>query len=386
VFATFKYTFISLMRDHEILLWSLFFPIILACIFAAMFSGLAAGYEFNPVELGIVEDDSYDQAIGFDEMMDELSDPKADTQYFNIHAYKREADALQDTQDGKTVAYVTVDSEGVPILHVSPAENGTQSISIVKSVLDSYVRKTDEYSQVMDTNPLLLLSSRTMDAFSSDNVVTEEISVTANEADSSVRYYFSLLAMTAGMAMAIGMIAVQRVQAPSSGLGARRSLSSIPRWKMLLITVLASWLCSFVCIFLAYLFIRFPLGVYFGGSDALCTLAIAVSSFTATAAGALFGTLRGVPTGIVSAITCTLSLFTGLYGQYAQELCDMITHEVPLLSALNPMWEITQSFFSLLYYDSLEPFVVAISVLVIMAAIFMGIAALRMRRKRYDYI
>ncbi len=111
------------------------------------------------------------------------------------------------------------------------------------------------------------------------------------------------------------------------------------------------------------------------------------SAFSAAlAAGAVFGTIRTMTTGMISGITCLLSLFTGLYGTAAQKLADFVEATVPVLSWANPLWESTHGFFSLLYYDTLGPFAQNCAAMLGMAAIFMIIALARMRRMSYEHL
>jgi ABC-2 type transport system permease protein len=136
----------------------------------------------------------------------------------------------------------------------------------------------------------------------------------------------------------------------------------------------------------AFAYMRIVVKVDFGGRDGLCLVALAVSSLLAMTAGALVGTTPGVKTGIFSAISCVLSIFTGLYGSASQRLADNVAASFPVLSHLNPLWQIAHSFFCLLYYDSLEPFAQSCGALLAMAAALMAVAVLRMRRQRYEHL
>ena len=57
-----------------------------------------------------------------------------------------------------------------------------------------------------------------------------------------------------------------------------------------------------------------------------------------------------------------------------------------MLSHLNPLWQIAHSFFSLLYYDSLEPFAQSCGALLAMTVALVAVATLRMRRQRYEHL
>ena len=89
---------------------------------------------------------------------------------------------------------------------------------------------------------------------------------------------------------------------------------------------------------------------------------------------------------MISGITCLLSLFTGLYGTASQQLADSIEATVPALAHVNPLWQTTNCFYSLLYYDTPDAFLESFVALLMMALVFLALASLRMRRTSYDHL
>ena len=119
-------------------------------------------------------------------------------------------------------------------------------------------------------------------------------------------------------------------------------------------------------------------------------LGIGVATFMASSLGSLIGALPklgvGSKVGISTGMTCLLSLFAGLYGQPAMQLGDMIQRELPLLADINPVRQVSQLFHDILYYDSLQPFVRTAALLAGMSIVFLAIAALMLRRQRYEHL
>lgn len=185
---------------------------------------------------------------------------------------------------------------------------------------------------------------------------TVRLTATKTAPQSDVRYYYALLAMAAGFGTTVSMVSVRRLLPAAGPLGARTALASVPRWRMLAGALLGSWLCEFACMFAAFLFMRFVAEVDFGDNVALVLLAIFLSTLVACAAGALLGTIPAMENGMVSGLTCLLSLFTGLYGPASQSLADLVESSVPFLAYANPLWEMTNCFYALLYYDTLDAF------------------------------
>lgn len=410
--TTFKYQVIGMLRDKVLMVWSLGFIIVLSLIFMAMFSNLQDSYEPSAQPFGIVQDDAYDAAPGFDACIRGISDEDAETRLVEPTFFANADDARAAAKNGDVVGYIDVEDDA-PTLHVTAEGNDSVTIMVLRAVLDAYVETRAQYRAILSgdmtwaieqgvIDPTTLASFAQTgsdvdaDAFTSsvidglasrqDRISIEKAQVTHQEVDASVRYYFSLLAFACGMGMTFSMIAIRNLCANTSALGARQTMAGMPRWKMLVSCLAASWACIMGCLLAAFLFLKFFVGVDFGSRQVLCIVVLGVSSLMSCAAGAVFGTIRTMTTGMISGITCLLSLFTGLYGTAAQKLADFVEATVPVLSWANPLWESTHGFFSLLYYDTLGPFSQNCTAMLGMAAIFMIIALTRMRRMSYEHL
>lgn len=410
--TTFKYQVIGMLRDKVLMVWSLGFIIVLSLIFMAMFSNLQDSYEPSAQPFGIVQDDAYDAAPGFDACIRGISDEDAETRLVEPTFFANADDARAAAKNGDVVGYIDVEDDA-PTLHVTAEGNDSVTIVVLRAVLDAYVETRAQYRAILSgdmtwaieqgvIDPTTLASfaqtgsdvdadafmSSVIDGLASrqDHIAIEKAQVTHQEVDASVRYYFSLLAFACGMGMTFSLIAIRNLCANTSALGARRTMAGMPRWKMLVSCLAASWTCIMGCLLAAFLFLKFFVGVDFGSRQVLCIVVLGVSSLMSCAAGAVFGTMRTMTTGMISGITCLLSLFTGLYGTASQKLADFVEATVPVLSWANPLWESTHGFFSLLYYDTLGPFAQNCAAMLGMAAIFMIIALARMRRMSYEHL
>ena len=410
--TTFKYQVIGMLRDKVLMVWSLGFIIVLSLIFMAMFSNLQDSYEPSAQPFGIVQDDAYDAAPGFDACIRGISDEDAETRLVEPTFFANADDARAAAKNGDVVGYIDVEDD-TPTLHVTAEGNDSVTIMVLRAVLDAYVETQAQYRAILSgdmtwaieqgvIDPTALASftqtgsdvdadafmSSVIDGLASrqDRIAIEKTQVTHQEVDASVRYYFSLLAFACGMGMTFSLIAIRNLCANTSALGARRTMAGMPRWKMLVSCLAASWTCIMGCLLAAFLFLKFFVGVDFGSRQVLCIVVLGVSSLMSCAAGAVFGTMRTMTTGMISGITCLLSLFTGLYGTAAQKLADFVEATVPVLSWANPLWESTHGFFSLLYYGTLGPFAQNCAAMLGMAAIFMIIALARMRRMSYEHL
>ena len=389
MFTSFKSSLISLVRDPALLVWALAFPIIMTCIFMGMFSGLSDAYDAVGSRLGVVEDDNYEAALGLDETIQAISDPSSEDRICDLTYFSTAEEAESAERDGNIDIYLTVDGEGTPELHASQwslSDDGSLPTSVLVEVLDSYLHTREALADVAEKRPDLLAFGEALAAFRADAVKTVQLEATKNAPDPGVRYYYALLAMTAGMGATAAVISVKRLLAPVSALGARLSACAVPRWRMLLGALLASWLCQLGCLVLATLFMWGVGGVNFGDNPLGVAGALVATSAMGCAAGAFLGTFTHMETGVVSAITCLLSLFTGLYGTAAQEFADNFEATMPLLAHANPLWQTANCFYSLLYYDTPDVFLASCATLAGMALAFVALAALRMRRLSYEHL
>ncbi|MDR2492264.1 MAG: ABC transporter permease [Coriobacteriales bacterium] len=445
---TFTYTLLALVRERDALIWALAFPLVLATLFFAMFSGIDSSYRLKTVPIVVVDDAHYRDAAAFVSLMRVLSEP-AETgaptstgaaAHDGAHgpstdagplldvrlvASTEEADALLKSRD--VVGYYVVDASGTPRLVVSAVGlDITEEVTrtILKTVIDNYLRSAATAETVMaktaqgigaapawpagaagpagpaaPAGPAGAAAPAAPAAAAAATIAelsetlahplqfTKELRVTANDASGSVRYYYALLGFAALMTAQVGMLTVVRTQANLSPLGARRALGGTNRSVTLVAGLLASWLLSFVCILIAYCYIRFALGVSFGGRDPACVLGLAAATLMATSFGTLIGAIPrmtlGAKGGILIGITCLASLFAGLYGTPAQRLSDWLSREAPAFQQINPVQQVSTLFYTLYYYDGYEAFFSTVGALLVFSAACLALAAVLMGRQRY---
>ena len=88
-------------------------------------------------------------------------------------------------------------------------------------------------------------------------------------------------------------------------------------------------------------------------------------------------------TGLLTGTTCLLSLFAGLYGEPVMNMADQLARDYPLLASLNPAKVVTDTFYSLYYYDGLEVFAGNVALIGLFSAALFAVGALFVRRQRY---
>ncbi|MDO4258244.1 MAG: ABC transporter permease [Actinomycetaceae bacterium] len=376
-----RYQTLRFLRAPVLMLWTLGFPMILSLIFMLQFSNLGQSFEANPMPLGLVTDAHYDKEENLQTFLDTVSDPEEDNHYINFTEYasieEAKAAATKDSIEG----YIHV-VDGDPQLVLTDKGNSSDTSLVIRALLDTWMRTNEQATLLLENgaNPQDLTKLTELNGF------TEEIQVTKESVEHDTRYYFALLAFACGSGISMTLSAISGVMASSGPIGARQTMAGLARWKVLLASFTSGWLCSFACLFIAWLFMWKVIGVNFGPNTAMVTVAIAIATLMSSAIGAFIGTFKRIDVSSVSGITALLSLFTGLYGPGARALADTITESAPWAMVINPLWQVSQAFYALLYFDSLTPFSQHITAILIITAVFLVLALIRMRRIRHEHL
>lgn len=404
------------LREKTQLFWLFAFPIILATMFNGMFGNIAESFELHTLDVAVVEDNAWKTSYGAQTLIEGISsessalsdnhvkvsaDGKNGTGLINTTKVESIAQAEQLLADGTAQGMLRID-DGRLRFSVSQSTQSSASdvmasssgldisLTVLGNIVDLYNRNTDMMVDIAKHNPEALMNGKVTGSIGSANGYTKEIQLTNFKPSGTARYYYALLGLAALMAMGFAINVVTMTQANLSALGVRRSVSPLPKSQQLLAGFLSSWLCSFLSLTVAMLYIRFVCHISLGGREWAGVGACLMASFAASAFGTLLGALPKIPTGakqgLCTAIACTLSLFSGLYGSFAMQLSDLIAQRTPVLSLLNPAQQITNLFYDILYYDNFKPFFTTAGILAAMSLVCLAAATVLLRRQRYEYL
>lgn len=390
----------SLVRTPSVIVWVLAFPLIMSAIFLFMFSGMRTDGVVDPVPVALVtpagEKDGA-PAGSFEQVVDALAEP-GEGQLLDLRRVETAAEAADLLAAGEVDGYFEIASDGMPALTVGSAytlssADGATAVNrtILETVASSYVQSRALLEEVGRHDPAALADPGAVADALGIQVAVEQVQITHARPEEIVRYYYALLGMGALMASQAGMLAVAQAQPGVSALGARRAVSGTSRLRQLAGCVLGAWAVSTVALTLAFVFLRLVVGVDFGGREGLALVAVAVCALLATALGACVGALptpAGISarSGILTALTCVLSLFAGLYGTAAMELADNLAHTLPWTSWVNPAKLVCDTFYALYYYTSLAPFAARLAACVAGALALLAVAGAIFRRQSYEHL
>ena len=385
------------IRNTSSLFWVLAFPVILAALMLGIMGNLQDGYTAEAQHFAIVSDANWKASPGADELVPSLSKKSKtgsdDTQLLIPTTVASKAEANTRLDGRKDIGYLYAGSDGLVNMVLSDREaasiqsDATASEGIAVSILSASL---GSFNQANSARAAMASPSNRILLQSGGQTYTRQIRLTHIHPSMTAPYFFAVLAMACliGASTAAEMIA--RTQPNLSALGARRASSPSPKWRQAAGAFLASWLFSAVSLLVAYIFVRTVCGVQTGGRDPIALIAIAVGTFMATAFGSMMGAIPKLSTetkvGLVIGIDCTLSAFIGLYGSLAMDLNNAIQEHAPILHLINPVKQVSNLFYDIVYYDSLAPFTRTCGILAIMAAVFLAICGLFLRKQRYEYL
>lgn len=289
-------------------------------------------------------------------------------------------------------------STGAPRIILAPAGSGTGSDAsydvnraIIESVATSYLQSEALIEELATHDPVALSDPTTIENALGLSVSVREVSLTHAQPDSMVRFYYALLGMASIFAAQLAGESVWHLQPTSSAAGARRTVSSTSRMRLLIPTIGACWAISTTFLAIAFGYICLTAHIDFSGREGLCLVGIAASSLLSCGIGALVGALPGrmgsdSRRGILTALTCLLSLFAGLYGEPTMELADTIAQALPAATWLNPVCLIRDLFYTVYYYDTLVPFSLRLAACAGIAAVLLAVSAACMRRSAHEHL
>ena len=354
MWTTFTTTVRTLLHTPSAVVWTLVFPIVLATVFNFMFEPLRA---------------------------------------VPVNSTK---DARSLVKDGMADGAFSVQSNGEPLLVLAPTGTSSDSSynvnrAILESILNSYLQNQSLVANVAQNNPATLANASAVEAALSQTVDVAQASLTRAQPDAMVRFYYALLGMASIFAAQLAEQSVWRLQPTASAEGARRAVSGTSRMRLLIPTIAGCWVVSTAFLAIAFGYICLTAHIDFAGREPLCLIGIAAASLLSCGLGALVGSIPGrmgsdSRRGLLTAVTCLLSLFAGLYGQPTMELADSVAKAFPAVTWINPVCLVRDLFYSVYYYDALAPFALRIAAGTAMAAVFLAISVAFMRRYTHEHL
>lgn len=374
----YKYGFLNLVRNKSLMFWTLAFPLILGTFFKIAFGGVIATTEtFSQIPVAIAAEDDSEASKYFLEMAENLSqgdDALLSPQYVGIE------EAKKLLSDGVIDGIFQIDDE----ISLIVAKQGLNQ-SVLKSISDSYLQISSTVNNVARISPDLI--TQTIENLSDEIKINNEITLGKGETDTFLQYYYALIAMACMYGSTFGFAKVKEIQANMSSIAARRCVSPGKKITMILSDFAAAVTLQFLEVLIVLVYLVFCLGINFGEQWGFVVLA----SFVGTIAGVSYGIFiasvvklnSAAAEGLLSMSSLFLCFLSGLmYGN----MKNIIERNAPVINRINPAALLSDAFYCLTVYDNYSRYTQCIISLLVISAVFCGISAFVLRRKKYANI
>ena len=375
--SLFKYRVIRMFRMGEETFWTFLFPIILATFFYLGFGNIMnGGVSYTPPQVAVVVEEGQ-SAMWFGEM---IADNEELSSLMEIRETSRkEADEL--FEQGEVEAIIVADDS----LSMEVKKSGTTQ-TVLKVFLDTCLRYEAIMMDMVKENPAQAAAflQREMEMPFEMEEYTKEGKLTDANLSAMAQYFYSLIAMGCLYGCFSGLSCVQSIQANVSALGARRSVASAHRMKVIVAdflgTVLVQFLASVVLLIYLCGILRMEIGTRYG----LMLLVCFAGNLIGIANGILVGSFGNLKEGVKNAIliggTMILCFLSGLMVHLMKAWIDSFC---PFLNKINPATVITDCFYALNVSTTYERYMTGLGTLVGMAVLLLIISYFRLRRDKF---
>ncbi len=388
----FKYSLKTLFRNKALIFWTFAFPIILGTFFNMAFSNIESSEKLDIINIAIIKNDDFNNNEIFKTAFEELSDKNNYDRLFETR-YTTEEEAKKLLEDEEIVGYMKLVNDEPKLTFITSginetifkyvSEEITQTSNIIKNLAEEEIKKemiAGNYNIDYES-----IYNRVIELNEENNVRLNNVS-NSNLSYTMIEFY-TLIAMACLYGGLLGAVAINQNLANMTNQGKRVSVSPTSKGKIILSSVLASYITQLVGVALLFLYTIFVLKVDYGNKLGLdIALAMAGSLAGLSLGVAVATTIKSndnVKTGIIIAITMLGCFLSGMMGITMKYIIDK---NIPIINKLNPASMITDGFYSLYYYDTLDRYIFDIGSLLIFAFVLIAISYISLRRQKYDSI
>ena len=380
---SYKYAFLTMVKNKSLMFWTLAFPIILGTFFHIAFGSIIANTEsFSQIPAAVViSEDEGAEAQYFLEMIQAVS--QGDKALL-LPRYIDLDEAQELLAEGEIEGIFYAQGGEINLIVSSPGLNQ----SVLKAISDSFVRISATVQNIAEMHPEQIAKTiETLSGETNKYEANKEIYIGKGETDTMINYFYALLAMTCLYGSLFGYVKAMDIQANKSPLAARRCVSPSKKSAMILSDFAAAASIQFIVNLFVVAYLGFVLGVNFGEQWALVALTSLVGSIMGVSLGMFVGSFmkgdESSASGILSAIILFLCFLSGLmYGN----MRDVIEQNVPIINRINPAALLSDAYYCLVVYDTYSRYIICMVSMLIISAIFCAASAFVLRRKKYASI
>ena len=378
-FHNYKYRLKCILRDKQVVFWTLLFPLLLATLFKMAFSNISSSENFSRIKVGIVNNDEYKSNTSFINAINSVSGNDKASGKRNLFDVKyvtyKEANKL--LEENKIEGYIYFDKE----IKLSVKKSGLNQ-TIIKSFLDDYKQTESTLLTVINKNPNAI--NELIKNSSIRNDYLKEVPVSKANPDTTVIFFYALIALACLYGSFSGLNEVTFIQANLSPQGARVSMVPVHKLKLFSASVLAAFTVQLAEIFILIAYLSLGLKINFGSQLLYIFLTCIVGSITGVTFGTFIASIIKSGEGLkIAVLISSTMLMSFLSGMMYDKMKYIVNTKAPILSYLNPANLITDSLYSLYYYSSHDQFFTDIGILCIFPVAFLLITYFVLRRQKY---
>lgn len=386
-----KYAIKSLLKNRTLIFWTFAFSIILSTFFYMAFSNIENDEKLQIFDIAVIDNDGFEKQEIYKETLKKLSQ-ESDDKLFNIkYVGKEEAEDLLEKSEIE--GYILFENETPKIV----VKNTGTYQTIIKFVVDEIEQTKTLVTYLTEQDIKKEIENGNIN-FNTENIVNNILAKINNEkvelkniSNSNLSYmmieYYTVIAMACMYGGMIGITAINGCLANMSDRGKRIAVSPTRKSVIVLSSAIGAYFVSLIGVALLIIFLVLALKVNFGTNLGLVILLAMIGNLAGTSLGVLiascFKVSEGTKTGITISVSMILSVLSGMMGVTLKYLIDK---NAPIINRMNPNNLITDGFYSLYYYNTLDRYWSDILNLLIFSIICLVISFISLRREKYDSI
>jgi len=390
-YHNFKYAFKTLFRDKMLIFWTFAFPIILGTFFNMAFSNIENSEKLDIISIAIVEKEENEIVK---QSFDTLSNEENEDRLFKTQ-YVTEEKAKELLENDEITGYLVLRKEEPKVVIKSNGINET----IFKYVTEEIMQNTEMISDIVEKRvqesmqgyPEGIYNMPNMENIYEDVMkILEDNQVEfKNISNSNLSYtmieFYTLIAMTCLYCGVLGMVAVNHNLANMGNIGKRTSITPTSKGRIIFSSLMASYLTQLIGLAILFAYTILVLKVDYGTNLPMIILLSLTGSLAGLSLGIAVATLiktnENAKIGILIAVTmlgCFLSGMMGITMKY------MVDKNVPIVNLINPASMITDGFYALYYYDTLDRCFLNIVSLLIFSGVMIILSINGLRKQKYE--
>lgn len=386
LFHNYKYAMKTLFKNKPLIFWTFAFPLILGTLFSMAFSDIEKEERLKTIPIAIVKEASNQNSM-ITNIFEHLK--TGEEPMFQI-SYEDEKDAKALLENKKIDGYLIL-SEPLKLI---VKENGINQ-TILKFVTEEIIQTEEVMRNVvaleiedknMLTENLYQSVYLKLEKWKEENQI-ELVNISNKNLSYTMIEFYTLIAMTCLYGGMLGLYLINQNLANQSANGKRISVSPTLKGKVIITNALAGYTVQLIGIALLFFYTICFLKIDYGENIFFIVLLTLIGCFAGLSLGimiaSVFKTNENTKTGIVIAFTMLCCFLSGMMGITMKYMVDK---NIPILNQINPASMITDGFYSLYYYDTLDRYYFNIFSLCIFSILMLALSIRSLRRQTYDSI